>query len=397
MYAVDLWPFLFLISGAFLNAHISLDGWSKISSLDFLLLKEVFVAKSASLIYDYMCFDINSFLQTNFFILNFLFLTDYQNFVLFLVHHSPELLFGLIDFITVYWLGSTFSFSPSSLFDTFMDLPNPLSSSFVEYFMFFTLYFFFVIYFLGNFRIKKWNKLLEVYLVRIYCYSFTISREARLQFEAMLLLLFLFIFYFSFMVATFDDDQEEAIEWFHSFSFFVFLTLFIYLVFRYSFHYFSFLQASEPKGRFVGMVAQFVHDSINTFALALRFIVLIIRLNMYDFLDDVLDSYYIFLCDFDDDEFFVETFFSMFSLFFFDSDNQDDRSFFFEDEIDFTVDLFSIYFLIWSKFVLFFFFAIDEVARVFLAFYLVYLMIFEMQAVNRSFPEDNFFLKKRKQ
>ena len=343
-----------------------------------------------------MCFDINSFLQTNFFILNFLFLTDYQNFALFLVHHSPELLFALIDFITIYWLSSTFSFAPSSLFDTFMDLPNPLSSSFVEYFMFFTLYFFFVIYFLGNFRIKKWNKLLEVYLVRIYCYSFTISREARLQFEAMLLLLFLFIFYFSFMVATFDDDQEEAIEWFHSFSFFIFLTLFIFLVFRYSFHYFSFLQATEPKGRFVGMVSQFVHDSINTFALALRFVVLIIRLNMYDFLDDVLDSYYIFLCDFDDDEFFVETFFSMFSLFFFDSDNQDDRSFFFEDEIDFTVDLFSIYFLIWSKFVLFFFFAIDEVARVFLAFYLVYLMIFEMQAVNRSFPEDSFFLKKRK-
>jgi hypothetical protein len=34
----------------------------------------------------------------------------------------------------------------------------------------------------------------------------------RLQAEALLLTTFLFALYFAFMVATFDDDQEEAIE-----------------------------------------------------------------------------------------------------------------------------------------------------------------------------------------
>ena len=120
-----------------------------------------------------------------------------------------------------------------------------------------------------------------------------------------------------------------------------------------------------------------------------------LRLNIYDLLDDILDSYYIFVCDFDDDEYFSELFFSIFSVMFFDTDNNDDRSFFFEDELDFSADLFSIYFIVWSKFVLFLFFALEEVARVLLAFYVVYLIIFEIQAVNRTFVEDLYIFNKR--
>jgi hypothetical protein len=67
---------------------------------------------------------------------------------------------------------------------------------------------------------------------------------------------------------------------------------------------------------------------------------------MYDFLDDVLDSYYIFMCDFDDDEYLAETSFSLFGLLFFDPDNHDDRSLFLEDELDLRTDFFSLYFLL---------------------------------------------------
>jgi hypothetical protein len=148
------------------------------------------------------------------------------------------------------------------------------------------------------------------------------------------------------MVATFDDDQEELLELFHGSSFYAFILVFVYFLYRYSMHYFSFLQASTSDARILGLVAQFGQDSLDTFALALRFGVLMIRLNIYDFLDDVLDSYYIFVCDFDDDEYFMELFFSIFSVMFFDADNHDDRSFFLEDELDFTLDLFSLYFII---------------------------------------------------
>ena len=80
---------------------------------------------------------------------------------------------------------------------------------------------------------------------------------------------------------------------------------------------------------------------------------------------------------------------------FFDTDNNDDRSFFLEDEMDFSMDLFSLYFIVWSKFSLFFLFALDEIARVLLAYYVVYLIIFEIQAVNRTYVEDQYLLNKR--
>jgi hypothetical protein len=72
-----------------------------------------------------------------------------------------------------------------------------------------------------------------------------------------------------------------------------------------------------------------------------------------------------------------------------------DLFFFFEDKIDLSNDLFSLYFIIWSKFSLFLFFSIKETLRVLLAFYVTYLIIFEVQAVNRSYVEDTYLFKKR--
>ena len=148
------------------------------------------------------------------------------------------------------------------------------------------------------------------------------------------------------MIATFDDDQEELIEMFDTGFFFFFCLLIFFLLFRYSQHYFAFLEASVSEGRSANYVTkQFVRDFINTFALFLRFFILLFRLNVYDTLDDFYDSYYIYVGDFDDDEYFNEMFFSMYPLFFFDSDNNDDRAFSLEDENEFMLDLFYIYFL----------------------------------------------------
>jgi hypothetical protein len=59
-----------------------------------------------------------------------------------------------------------------------------------------------------------------------------------------------------------------------------------------------------------------------------------------------LDFYYVFIGDFDDDEYFNEIFFSFYGVIFYTSDNQDDRSFLLEDENDFSNDLFFLYFII---------------------------------------------------
>jgi len=112
------------------------------------------------------------------------------------------------------------------------------------------------------------------------------------------------------MVATFDDDQEELIEMFDVSFFYFFCLLIFFLLYKYSIHYFAFLEASVAEGRSVSYITkQFFRDFINTFALFLRFFILLFRLNVYDTLDDFYDSYYIFVGDFDDDEYFNELFF----------------------------------------------------------------------------------------
>jgi len=113
------------------------------------------------------------------------------------------------------------------------------------------------------------------------------------------------------MVATLDDDQEELMETFTSLSFYLFLGVFLYLVYRYSIHYFTFLASSDTKKDSLSLISQFSMDMLDTLGLLLRFLVLMARLNLYDFLDDILDSYYIFVCDFDDDEYFSDLSFSI--------------------------------------------------------------------------------------
>jgi hypothetical protein len=67
----------------------------------------------------------------------------------------------------------------------------------------------------------------------------------------------------------------------------------------------------------------------------------------------------------------------------------------FEDEMDISADLFTIYFILWGKFAYFWLFILEEIARVMLALYVTYLLVFEMNAVNRSYAEDNYLSSKR--
>jgi hypothetical protein len=123
--------------------------------------------------------------------------------------------------------------------------------------------------------------------------------------------------------------------------------LFIYFIYKYSIHYFAFLAASENSGRTVKFIAlQFKADFLNSFSVVIRFYALFFRVNIYDFIEDVFDTYYIFIGDFDDDEYLNELFLSLHGTFLFTLDNLDDRSFLYEDENDFTNDLFYIYFIL---------------------------------------------------
>jgi hypothetical protein len=56
--------------------------------------------------------------------------------------------------------------------------------------------------------------------------------------------------------------------------------------------------------------------------------------------------------------------------------------------VDTSLDLFSLYFVIWGKITLFWFFNLELIARVIVALYITFLMIFEVLAMDRSYVED---------
>jgi hypothetical protein len=111
----------------------------------------------------------------------------------------------------------------------------------------------------------------------------------RVQYEAVLKTFFFILFYFSLMIATFDDDQEEILEFINGMCFNILIFFFVYLVYKYSIHFFSFLEASVAEGRSIVFVAkQCLRDIINSAALLLRVLTLVVRLNIYDAVDDFL-------------------------------------------------------------------------------------------------------------
>jgi hypothetical protein len=146
---------------------------------------------------------------------------------------------------------------------------------------------------------------------------------------------------------TFDDDQEEMIEFIDTMFVAFFIVLTFYFVLKHSVHFFSFLEASVTGGRdnkFI--IKQFKADALGVFSFAMRFYISIIRVNVYDTAEDFLDTYYIFVGDFDDDEYLSELFFSLHGTLFFTMDNQDDRSFLLEDESSFSYDFYYIYYML---------------------------------------------------
>jgi hypothetical protein len=388
----DLTVFAFFTTPYFFNSNFFIDSITKLSFLDIMLIHESNKIYNSKELYDFFIWDLTSIIYNKFLPLQFIFYTDYQDYVNTLLYYSPELMLALNDYITLYWSNNVLNYSPAVVFDLFSDVLNSSISEFLEDFILFFIFMWFALLFVNIFQIIKWNNPTEIYFVRLYYYIYSASKEMRIQFETMLLVFFFFFFYWTMMVATFDDDQEELIEMFDVSIFYFFCLLIAYLFFKYSQHYFAFLEASVTEGRTVSFISkQFFRDFINTFALFLRFFILLFRLNVYDTLDDFYDSYYIFLGDFDEDEYFSELFFSTNSLLFYDFDVNDDRIYSLEEEHDFFFDLFYLYFLAWGKLFTFIFFILEEILRLSLAFYICYLIVFEVHSVNCSYVEDNYF------
>ena len=366
------------------------------SFIDLIFMAETNTSGYDRELFEFLMWDISSYSYNHFLPLQVIFYTDYQNLLISILHNSPELSIALTDFIDTYWTNSFSQYVPAAVYDVFSDSNISKLGTFLDYSVLFVVFMWLAIFTINVFRLMKWNNPVDTYFVRFFIYLFSASRDTRLQFEVVIQIFLFVTAYLLLSIAAFDDPWEESVEFFNAMCFYFFAALLFYFIYKYSIHYFAFLEASIPEGKNLNFAyTQFSKDLLNTFAFVLRFFVLTLRLNIYDALDDFLDSYYIFVGDFDDDEYFMDSFFNMFGVLFFDNDVNDDRSFLFEDESDFYADLFSLYFVVWGKLSLFVFFVIEELLRVALALYVTYLIVFEVHAINRSYVEDTYFSTKR--
>lgn len=386
----------FVTQSSFVNQHILLDSVIKFSHLDTLLIH----ANSINIVPETLYLSVMNdlFLQTTtcFLPITSLFQYEYQETLSVTFLLAPELLILFHDYILTYYFNNIISESVVTVFDSYTNNLNYFPGEGIIHFMLFIIYIWFIVYAFLTILLTKWSNPIGFHFMRFYYNLYSISRETRIQFEVILQTMLFFLLYWIIVLLTFDDDQEEAIEFIDTSFFYFFSTVIFYLLYKYSVHYFAFLAASVAEGRSVSFIAQqFKKDFLDTFSLMLRFYILLFRMNVYDTLEDFFDGYYIFVGDFDDDEYLNELFLSLHGTLLFTIDNQDDRSFLLEDENDFSNDFFYTYYVLWGKLFFFVFFMAEEGARLALAFYITFLIIFEIHAVNCSYKEDTYFTTKK--
>lgn len=386
----------FLYNSAFINQHLLTDFITKVSQLDLILIISNSYIFSFKTLYIYMLMDVNVDMFNLFISYLPLLNSNYQDIYGVVLLLSPELIFALNDFFASYFLSSSINLSPASVFDSYVNNLNYSFHESVVTFLMFVLYIWFLIYFVLTSSSLRWSVNYLNHLIRFQYFFTALSKDTRIQFEAALQTFVFFLFYWVAALITFDDDQEEMIEFVDTMLFYFFIMLTLYFLMRHSIHFFSFLEASIAEGRSNAFIfLQFRADVLALFSFSLRFYMLIFRVNVYDTVEDFLDTYYIFVGDFDDDEYLNELFFSLHGTIFFTMDNHDDRSFLLEDENDFSYDLYFIYFMLWGKFAYFLFLTVELAAKIVLGLYIVYLITFEIHSVGCSYSEDNYFAMKR--
>ena len=379
------------------NSHYSSDWLVGVSLFEVIVVLEVIKDLVANKLFSFALLDMLILLQTHYATpISLLFHADYQDFHTTLFTNSPELVLALGEWVSQVFYGNVINATPTAVFDSYQDNPNLSMSEFNEYVVLFLLHVGLILLSFSLFRYRLYSRLIEPVVEKLKYYFYSEATSNRLQSESIFEVAFLAGLFLFMMIMFFDDDREENIEFFNLTLLYVFAFVFFYHLFKYSLHYLNFLDSSKQGTSSVYMIVnQFLSDFLNLIGFSLRFFLLMVRLNVYDGVDDIFDSYYIFLIDFDEDEYFMEGLTDFASFSFFDSDVQDDRSFLLEDEADLSIDLYTIYFVLWGKYVFYLFFFIEEIARVALALAVTHLLIFEINAVTRSSNVDTYINEKR--
>lgn len=387
-----------LFNPLYYNTYISIDGKTNLSFLDAAILglnridSTLSTVKTEMLLTSFFLDVANS---ANVMCLNMLWNLKSNNADLrspLMMYHS-EVYLSFDDVYVICFRDSTLYHSVNAVFGSYISaissmIPISNSSGGVSVFTLYALTFALLI--LSSWA-TEWATLNHPNFLRVLGYTSSTALKTRIRLDSALVTVFLFLFYWLMTLATFDDDEEDVIELFNASWFYFFNLIVLYLCYKHSSNYFSFLGQSVKGGRSIAFLTkQFSKDLLGSFSIFLRFYILLFRIQVYDTLDDFFDSYYIFLGDFDDLEDLTQLFFSLEDQTDFYLDNNTDSEVFMNAESSISGDAFHIYFVLWGQLFYFLALIVEEAARLSLAFYVCYLIIFEVQSVNCSYKENTY-------
>lgn len=86
-----------LITPFFLASKVLIDQFSKLSFLDILFITDFTGLNDSMQLYDYLLWELSYLINIKYLSMQFLFYTDYQDFLFLILYYSPELILALID------------------------------------------------------------------------------------------------------------------------------------------------------------------------------------------------------------------------------------------------------------------------------------------------------------
>ena len=271
LYTTDINWLNNIIESSFLSQHMSLDSIFKLVNLDVLITCSSLTTNSSTTLYlDYINDNLFQVLVL-FLPLNFIFNFEYQDTLTTIILISPEITILFNDYILIYINNTSFYTSISKVFDSYTNNFNYFIGTGVIDYMFYLLVTVVLSLFFLSLVLTRWSILSSTYFIRYYHYFFSFSRETRVQFDVVYQTFLFFLLYWLIVLLTFDDENEECIEFFTSILFTLFNLVIFYLIYKYSIHFYSFLDKSVEEGRSVSFVInQFSKDALNGFSILLR-------------------------------------------------------------------------------------------------------------------------------
>lgn len=185
----------FLSNSFFVNTHFLLDSITKFSQLDLILLLSNSSSLSFKTLLVSFMLDLNLEL-TNVYLMELsLFSSNYQDVFGLVTILSPELIMAFSDYFSLCFGEAKFNYMPVAVFDSYTNNLNYSLITSNSYFILYFLYVWFILYFFILSNTLRWSINFSNHSLRFHYFFNSISKETRIQFEALLHTMVFFMFY----------------------------------------------------------------------------------------------------------------------------------------------------------------------------------------------------------